>query len=192
MATQQSDASRFRDAFERAESTEREWQAGMPDRHPSIYQVRAIENGPGKSFAASFREVFEAALERAEAGLPSRPEQAQPLAYYDKGRPVIIEVDGAKRYVYDNGTIDRGSIVSEEVEARAFEIGSIATQAQHLSEGVPETDMSRIGAADLYGLYGEELDEHLAAGAGLADMPSPIALENGSSPASGQSEAQAA
>jgi hypothetical protein len=134
MASQKSDASRFRDSFEEAERREQDWNAEIPpagpDRHPSIQTFRAIENGGGKSYAALFREVFEDALERAEAGLPSDRTEARPLAYYQKGRLVIIDVEGSKRYVYDDGSIDRGSTVSPEAEQRAFEIGVVAARVE--------------------------------------------------------------
>lgn len=175
MSHQKSEAARFNEAFERAEA-KRERAPQPPDRHPSIHQFRAIENGGGKSFAAVFRGIFEEALERSESGIPASRE-APKLAYYEKGRPVIIDIEGIKKYVYSNGSIDMGSKVSPEVEKRAFEIGSIATEAERIVEEVPETDMARIGAADLYGLYGQELDEFLARGAETQATSEPISIE---------------
>jgi hypothetical protein len=138
MTSPKSDASRFRDSFEEAERREQDWNGETPpagpDRHPSIFEFRAVENNGEKSYAALFRQVFEAALERAEAGLPSQTKEARPLAYYEKGRPVIIDVEGSKRYVYDDGSIDRGSTVSPEVEERAFEIGTIASGVEVTAE----------------------------------------------------------
>ncbi|HEX5456348.1 MAG TPA: hypothetical protein VFW77_03190, partial [Candidatus Saccharimonadales bacterium] len=66
MASQKSDASMFRDTFEQAEQREQEGNAETPqagpDRHPSIYEFRAIENGGNRSYASVFRRVFEEAL----------------------------------------------------------------------------------------------------------------------------------
>jgi hypothetical protein len=118
--------------------------------------------------------------------------EAPKLAYREKGSPVIIDIDGTKKYVYSNGSIDTGSIVSSEVEERAFEIGSIAAQAERIVEEVAETDMGRVGAADLYGLHGEELDNHLAAVAEVTGMPSPIGIGSGDMTTTSQPHPQAA
>lgn len=190
MTQKRSYAAGFRDEFERAEQNERTWQAQRPDRHPSIHQVRAIENGGGKSFAALFRGVFEEALEKAASDQPDTKE-APALAYYGKGRPVIIDVEGTKKYVYSDGSIDRGSIVSPAVETRAFEIGAIATGVEQIAEDIPETDMARINAASFYGLHGQELDDFLA-GMEAPEIPTPIGLGNVPADCDEQPQAQAA
>ncbi len=143
-----------------------------------------------KSFAARFREVFEAELARVETGQEENKE-APGLAHHGKGRPVIIDRNGEKKYVYSDGTIDQGSIVSPEVETRAFEIGSIATRAEQKTESITEPDMAQIGAVSLYGLHGQDLDEFLA-GAEAPDTPSPMTPSRQQIAPSEQVEAQAA
>lgn len=143
-----------------------------------------------KSFAARFREVFEAELVRVETGQEENRE-APGLAHHGKGRPVIIDQEGVKKYVYRDGTIDQGSIVSPEVEKRAFEIGAIASKAEQTAENVPGTDRAHIGAVSLYGLYGQDLDQFLT-GDGAPDIPSPLALSRHQVAPPVQSGAQAA
>ena len=85
-----------------------------------------------KSYAARFRKVFETA--EAELLNPREKEQKRGLAHFGPGRPVITELNGQKRYVYEDGTVDERSIVSPEVEERAFEIGGVATKFEVILE----------------------------------------------------------
>ena len=94
-----------------------------------------------KSYAARFRAVFEAAEQ--ELLNPPRPvNQPRKLARGPEKQPVIKEVDGTNRYVYEDGTIDKGSIASPEVEERAYKIGGIATKIELIEE--PETEVEAL------------------------------------------------
>ncbi|HEX5797244.1 MAG TPA: hypothetical protein VFX86_02545 [Candidatus Saccharimonadales bacterium] len=133
---QKSFAARFREVFELAEQN-----GGVL---PEMPEPRVSHS----DLASRFRKAFEAAEQGA-----GTVKEAPSLAYYEKGVPLITAIEGIKRYVYANGTIDERSTVSPEVEARAFEIGigNIATRAEMIDEEPktgPEEDLGAISVAE--------------------------------------------
>jgi hypothetical protein len=62
----------------------------------------------------------------------STGEEAASLDYYSPGRPIIGFVNGVLRYRYADGTFDERSIVSPEVEERAYKVGAEALDVEIL------------------------------------------------------------